>query len=685
MSDLVKYPGPGCIVEFLQGNRPQVAWVLDESQGRCRLFTLNKREVKLPAARLLPWSGPGYDPAASRQVMWERLAAHDARRQELAGGVDPMAVWDLAQGELDRAPAEWFAGLIWDSPDADRVAAMGRALLTHKTHFKFAPPDFEVHPADKVESRLAELEIAQERERVIHGGQSFFAGLWETFARRQKPPAPPADKDLADRLRGLLFAVMAERTDAEDQALWKSLTKGLPDVPYLALFLAQAWGLAPEHHNLLLDQEGYAWGDAWSAEHAEELAACAERIEALRQPAEDAAYVSVDSATTRDIDDAFTAARTAEGGWRLRLALACPALDWPFGGALDAAVRERSSSVYLPEGTSHMLPEELGLARFSLRAGEDRPALALDFVLDPAGRVLSMVPQETWVRVAKNSTYERVEESLLSAAPDSRLAAAWELAERLRAARIAAGAVVVERPDPKIVLREEGGRTLVDMEDTPEYPRAQLVVSEFMILGNAAVGAWARDAGVPLLFRTQDVTLPGDAAGVWSAPEDAYRVVRLAGCTLLEPEPRPHACLGVPAYSPVTSPLRRYPDLLNQAQVLAVLRSGSPRWSKEDLMRMLPAITARVEAAGRIQRYRTRYWKLEYFRQRKDQLFSAVVVEDGQYVSATLPREQMFVRAPREMFGEKVYPGKRFAVRLGKVNPLLNEIRVMEAAEEDGA
>jgi exoribonuclease-2 len=681
LSDLVKYPGPGCIVEFLQGNRPHVAWVLEEAAGRCRLYTLNKRETKLPSARLLPWAGPTYDPNASRAVMEERLAAHDARRQELAGSVDPMAVWELAQGELDRARAEWFAGLIWDSPDADRVAAMGRALLEHKTHFKFNPPDFEVHPADKVEARLAEQEVVRERERVITGGQIFFAALWESWTRRQRRPAEPDDADLVERLKALLFAAMAERADAEAQALWKSLTKGLPDTPFLALHLAQAWGLVGEHHNVQLEVEGYAWGDAWSAAHAEDMAGVRERFAQLRRPAEVAPYVSVDSATTQDIDDAFCVEREGDG-FRVRLALACPALDWPFGSGLDAAVRERASSVYLPEGTSHMLPEALGIEQFSLRAGEERPALVLDFALDAAGAVRSLNPREAWVRVAENSTYEKVEENLASAAPDPGLAAAYELAEKLRAGRIAAGAVVVERPDPKLVLREENGRTAVDIEDTPEFPKAQLVVSEFMILGNAAVGAWAREAGLPLLYRTQDVTLPGDAAGVWSAPEDAYRVVRQAGCTLLEPEPRPHACLGVPAYSPVTSPLRRYPDLMNQAQVLSWLRNGWPLWSKEDLVRILPVITARVEAASRVQRYRTRYWKLEYFRERKDQMFSAVVVEDGPFVSATLPREQFFVRAPRDLFGEKVYPGKRFAIRLGKVNPLLNEIRVMEAVEE---
>lgn len=55
---LVRYPGSGCVVEFMQGNAPQLAWVLEEQNGKLRLLLPNRRETSLASNRVLPWAGP---------------------------------------------------------------------------------------------------------------------------------------------------------------------------------------------------------------------------------------------------------------------------------------------------------------------------------------------------------------------------------------------------------------------------------------------------------------------------------------------------------------------------------------------------------------------------------------------------------------------------------------------------
>ncbi|NJB69162.1 exoribonuclease-2 [Desulfobaculum xiamenense] len=680
-SPIVRYPAPGCIVEFMQANRPLLAWVLEEQSGRYRLLTINSRETKLPAARLLPWSGPAYDAAQTREAIMDKLRQHHERRDALMTEVDPAAIWDFAQGELDHASTEWFAGLVWDTPDIDQIAAMGRMLLDHKSHFKFSPPDFEIYPEETVQKRLAEEAARKERELVVAEGQSFFHALWDARTKGTKAPKQP-DADMAARLRDVLFAAMADTSGSSELTIWNAVRKGLPEDPFLPLFLAQTWGIVPEHFNQLLLQEGYDWGDGWSAAYDAEIDALGEALAAQAREPEDVPFVSIDSATTRDIDDAFHVRRLADGTLRLQIALACPSLTWEFDSPLDRAVRDRASSLYLPEGTSHMLPERYGLGMYSLAAGEPRPALVVDCLLSPEGRLVRATPRHAWVRLAENTTYETVETALEAGTADENITLAAELGERLRDLRIADGAVIVDRPDPDIALEGEGAATKVTISQRPETPRAQLLVSEFMILANSALGNWAREKGIPLLYRTQDITLPGDAAGVWSTPEDSYRVVRLMAPTYLELVPKRHATLAVTAYSPITSPLRRYPDLLNMAQVLSYLLDGEPCLDADRITRMMPLINARNEAAARIQRYRPRYWKLVYFSQHKHDYFSAVAVDDGPLVSVALPEQQLYLRAPQKMFGEKIYPGQRFAVRLNKINPLLNEIRIVEALEE---
>lgn len=676
---LVRYPGPGCIVEFLQGNKPQVAWVLEEQSGRYRVLTANRRESKLPASRLLPWSGPALSADSSREEAVRAIQERDDARETLAASVDPAEIWELAQGEVDRATATWLAQLVWDEPDADQVAAMGRRILEQKTHFKFHPPEFEIHPEDKVVQRMAEEQARQRRERVVSAGQAFFHDLWEARTKGRKPPQ--ADPELADALRDLLFAAMADTSGSTELTIWNAVRKGLPDIPHLALFLAQTWGAIPEHFNAQLLQEDYDWGDDWAREFDADLDLLEKRTAELAREPEDTPYVSIDSASTHDIDDAFHIEAT-DGGYRLRIALACPALPWEFGSPLDRAVRDRASSLYLPEGVCHMLPERYGIARFSLTAGEPRPALVLDCALDADGGLVEAVPRAAWVRVERNGTYEAMEEALDGPDADRRLVLAAEAGAKLRQRRIDNGAVVVDRPDPVMTLEGQGAETVVRILEHPRHDLAQTAVSEFMILANSAVGQWAADRDLPMIYRTQDITLPGDASGVWTAPEDAHRVVRLMAPTCQELTPRLHATIGATAYAPLTSPLRRYPDLVNMAQAVHFLETGEAKWSREDLALMLPHITARTEAVGRIQRFRPRYWKLVYFRQHKKEMFSATVVEDGQLVILALPREQMYIRCPRNMLGDKIYPGQRFQIRLGKIDPLNNEIRVVEALEE---
>jgi exoribonuclease-2 len=224
----------------------------------------------------------------------------------------------------------------------------------------------------------------------------------------------------------------------------------------------------------------------------------------------------------------------------------------------------------------------------------------------------------------------------------------------------------------------------VDIELETPTPASQLLVSELMILANAGAAIWAAQQSVPMLYRSQEVSAPAGLSGVWERPEDIQRVVRQMGCTSLETRPAPHASLAVPAYSPISSPLRRYPDLLNLAQIHSFLATGAARLDRAGLERLLPGLTARLDAAGQIQRFRPRYWKLVYFRQRqKTQTWQGVIVEEnGPFLSVAIPLVQIYVRAPRELFGERGHVGSTFQVKLGKVDPLTNEIRIAEAWEE---
>ncbi|MEG2172120.1 MAG: ribonuclease catalytic domain-containing protein [Desulfovibrionaceae bacterium] len=700
MADIVRYPGPGCIVEYMEGNATQIALVTEEQSGRLRLLLPNRRETRLGINRLLPWSGPMIADTQGRDLAVKHLEEHRARREAAAQAINILEVWEMAQGEMEHASAQWFAELFISTPDADTVAAYGRALLACKTHFKFHAPDFDIYSAESVNTRLADQLAQQQREALsLHGG-AFFHMLWDVHCKKRTLPLPDSTEwpapDTLERLKTLVLDRMADPESHDDDLLWRSLVKSLPDVAHLPLNLAVAWGLVPEHHNFLLDRADYAPGDDWAQAFDDAITDICQAVESGPNPDCDLPFISIDSSTTRDVDDAFYVEALPDGGLCLHLALACPALHWPFDSPLDKAVFRRGTSIYLPEATHHMLPEILGTDLLSLTATQSRPALCIACQVDASGTLLSCTPSLQHVRLAANLTYEDCEAVLVAHADNPATAYAEQikrgeqLATLRQHVRIAAGAVIMDRPDPKLILEAQGegpnAPIKVRLEEVPPTPRAQLLVSEMMILASSACAQWAISHDVPLLFRTQDVVIPKEYAGIWTEPHQMARIMRALTSSSLDSHPRPHAGLGVHAYSPVTSPLRRYPDLINEAQIISFLQTGTPRWDQAGLDALITPLNTRLDAAGQVQRFRPRYWKLLYIRQQGDkQWWDAIVTEENDnFATASLPREQIFVRARRNLFGERACPGQRIQVRLGKVNPLYNEIHLLEVAEEEG-
>ncbi len=696
---LIQYPSVGSVVEFMLGNKPQSAFVLEEQKDSLRVLTVTKREMRMPRGRLLPWSGPHYSAMPDRQGIQHILEERQERRRVIVQSIDAMQLWELAEGEVGKATAQWFAELLWAEPGVDEVAAVGHVLLDCKVHFRFMPPEFEIFSSQEVEARKAAQAAAELRERLISGGREFMQALWETHNRRRRDALPDIAPDTASRLEAMLRTRLVDPEDHETVQLWAELSKGLPELAHMPLFVLQAWGKLPPHYNYLLGRSEYdpseTWGDTHAAEIAEVSAAArscgrSDVPGAPGAPDADPPLFTIDAASTRDIDDACHFRQRPDKGWSIRLAFACPALAWPFGSELDKAVMHRASSIYLPEATLHMLPQPLSTEIYSLKAGEARPALLLQLELDPECEVESAEFSLACVRIAANLAYEECEAALCNevSPPDSAVAAylpflreGLALAEKLKQWRLKNGAVIIERNDPEIVLHGTGADTVVEVRPAPESVPCQNIVGELMLLANTVAAAWAAARDVPLIHRTQDVAVPQEYYGVWTEPQDIARVVKALPQAVLSVSPRPHVGVGIPAYATVTSPLRRYCDLVNEAQILSFLRGGTPLYDAEQLSRLVLQLSARLDAVSQVQRFRPRYWKLLFLKQRGDRVWHEAVVTDetDAAVFLSLPLTQIILRGKRALFGDRVGVGQPWLVRVGKINPVSNDIQILEA------
>ncbi len=271
----------------------------------------------------------------------------------------------------------------------------------------------------------------------------------------------------------------------------------------------------------------------------------------------------------------------------------------------------------------------------------------------------------------------------LSPGSDESLVLAHQLAEKLVERRISDGACVIRKPEPVVSVEGEGAQSAVSITLKEPCPLSELVISEFMILANSGLALWAKENDVPLLHRTQDIALPQESAGIFTEPAAILRAVKLLLPPILETTPKRHAALGVPAYAPITSPLRRYTDFINMSQVCSYLSEGEPRLDRDDLDHLAVNLGMRIKEVGAVQRFRPRYWKLVYLAKQRKSFQSAVIVDDnGPMATLAMPHLQINVRAPKKMLGDKLYPGQRFQINFSRVDPLTNEIKIAEALEE---
>lgn len=758
----------GLLVEFMQDNVPTLGYVLEEQGGKIRLLLANRREINLTQARLLPWFGPHINATAKDEII-SALTAHKETRQKIKENVNITELWELSQGEVTEENAEFFAGLMESDINPDIVAGYAHALLECKSHFKFQNPFFEVYKKETVEAKLLAEKQLKEKTALIAGGAEWFKHLWDLYCKHQyiseKDSALEPKEPVLGALKNLLFKHMAEAESHEENILWKQVTKQIPDETYLAYYLAVTWKLVPEHYHFWLTQIDYDPTEDFAKPFANEISQIQELSKILAEQNEIApcplpvqqkqhknalhctiqdtkelcsifahtanyAFISIDSASTKDIDDAFSFSEQEDGTQKLIISLACPAFFWQFGSDFDKIIAKRCTSIYLPEQNLHMLPEALSTNCFSLVEQQKRPSMLIKATYDSENTLMDSEIIFATVTIQDNLQYVACEhvldelftdqksedETSFAKAPEnhteqnyypideekyapsqealdkakkyqSTLAKIYTFAQAQLQKRIENGAVIIERDEYDVSLEGEGKETQVHIDAMPQSPKAQCIVSEIMVIANAIVADFAVKNDIPLLFRTQNVGIPKEMAGIWKKPEEVAKVARLLSPAIAEIEAKPHTGLGLKAYSPITSPLRRYGDLFNQAQIMHFLFFRSPLFSKEEMEAMLVHYNMYNGQAGQVQRNRPRYWRFVFMqqeakRQGENCSFHGIISdENDMYVTVSLTREQILVRAKRQLFGDKAQLGQEVLLRLGKINPLHFEVSIMKVQE----
>ncbi|MCL2210882.1 MAG: ribonuclease catalytic domain-containing protein [Treponema sp.] len=342
-----------------------------------------------------------------------------------------------------------------------------------------------------------------------------------------------------------------------------------------------------------------------------------------------AAY-AIDSPWSTDPDDAVSVEVSQAGiSFLLYVHVADPSSLIGFDSPAEKEARDRGATLYLPEGVSRMLADEC-IPMFALGISEKSLALTFQLSINENGIVTDTEIYPSIVKVQR-LTYEEADK-MIDAQTDSSskaLGILYNLSKLLFERRIFHGAVNIELPDVNITVR--GAEVTID--PIIEY-RSSFMVKESMIAAGEGAGTWAASRALPFPYISQEVEIQGKVAGGLAGSIQLRKCMRPR---ILSVKPGRHQGLGLDTYTQVTSPLRRYTDLLSHLQIRAVLSGGKPL-SADEISARLGFSEAGVVAAVHAERASDSHWKMVYLSDKKESLWDAVAVENkGRFWAVIIP------------------------------------------------
>jgi len=330
---------------------------------------------------------------------------------------------------------------------------------------------------------------------------------------------------------------------------------------------------------------------------------------------------AIDSPWSNDPDDAISI-ETEEGKSILYVHVADPAASISFDSPEEKEARDRGATLYLPEGAIRMLATDV-IPIFALGLSEKSFALTFKMIVDNDGMVLDTEIFPSIVKV-RRMTYEeadRVMDTEKGADHTDAVAlrALSSLSQKIHNRRIAYGAINIDLPDVHITVENE------KIEVTPivDY-RSSFLVKECMIAAGEGAGNWAAGKRLPFPYISQEVEIQGKVLGGFAGSMQLRKCMRPR---TLSVKPGRHQGLGLDTYTQVTSPLRRYTDLLAHIQIRAFLRGNKPL-SSDDVSARLGFSDAAVTAVVHAERASENHWKMVYLSDKKDSVWDTVATEN---------------------------------------------------------
>jgi exoribonuclease II len=608
---------PGQVVEFIE-DRKFIVGVCIQSKGeRINALTHEGREVNLNTSRIIHISSEHLSLTEPRSGLLENLQTHDSLRNKLKQNINLQELWDLVQGDEESFDVFFLADIIFGNHTAsDHEAALLRAILENKIYFRYHQGRISVCDSEKVERLLAQRQQEERRDQELEEAANWLKATW-----LGEEAGSLEDKHFI--IESLKQVSLGDTTRPLFKYGKELLERAGLDGDGKAFDILVRFGVWHPDQNLdLLRQEiptEYPPGVYQDAERA-----MAQNMLDLhkfkRLDLTDENIITIDGMATRDFDDALSLVKTSFG-YRLGIHIADVSTYISKETPMDRHARLLGTSVYLPDDRISMFPQGIADNLCSLREGEKRLALSLLVDLNAEGKTLNFSFYPSVIRVNKRLTYQEVD---LLGGKGPVVEDLAKLSSVLLRNRMENGALV-QPPYEIAVWVDSSGEVFVRKIERDSVSRT--IVAESMVLANTLAARTLKEKGIPCLFRSQEEPTDRLKGDFDNDPYLLYRQRTLLKRIVIDTEPLAHSGLGVDVYTHMTSPIRRYMDLVIQRQLLAMLDDQFQPYTSEELKALALEIEPALKRVNLVRQRRQRYWLIRYFEHMIGEKTQAVVLK----------------------------------------------------------
>ncbi len=645
----------GKIVEFLDGSRLKIAVVTAQNAGKMQVTDRGGRQHKISEKGVIVV----HPVSTTTSEIGSRAEELLAEVESVGAEVDTELLWESAEGSTDELPLALLAETWFGESTPVRQSAVFRAVSEDPVRFRLRGRAVFARKQREVDGQLNAVRNREEREQRRRGSIDW---MRETLRAGDHCDVPEEKSRLVRQVEEWIWRPDQRGEELEE---WLARAGGDVEADEAAYRLLLLTGRVTEDDDRFLVLAGIREG------FSGEVIAASEGLlpyeaESSRVDFTSLVCFSIDDPETREIDDALTVEETT-GGTRVGIHIADVAHFVEPGDVLDREAFRRGVTVYLPSRSATMFPERLSCDLASLRSDELRPTMSFIVDFDHDGDIVAERIERGQVRVTHRLDYDGADELMRSDDDDELTRALRRLdgiAETLLDRRRERGALIIHRPELRVRARkDEPIRLEVLLGDSP----SRRVVAELMILANSVAATGARRLEVPIIYRTQEppraeLRIPQHYDPV--ALDAAFRSLERSKPST---HARAHSALGLGCYTQLSSPIRRFADLVMQRQFAAHLAGEQPPYDTEELLVVLAAVEDVERQARRIEQRANRSTVLEHLAdERLEDEFEAVLVR-RQGASGEVETTDLYIRGTVIGAADRE-PGERLDVRIDRVD-----------------